>query len=88
MPPRYYVALMSRSHVFLLERRLKNEGIPCELTYMPREVMIDLCNMGIRLEEYILPQALAVIRRSGLPGCKVYQEIVSPEGYAYYQVPL
>ena len=82
----YYVALISRSQAFLLERRMKNEGIMCELTYMPRDIIIDLCNLGVRFHESVLPMALTVIKRSGLPGCKVYKEVISPDSARYLQL--
>ncbi len=82
----YYVALGTRSHAFLLERRLKDEGIECELTYMPRELIIDLCNMGVRFEENEFHRAMNVIRYCGLPGCKVYKELMYPSQSAYQQI--
>ena len=47
----YYVGLESKSHVFLLEQRMIDEGIVCDITYMPRNIMIDLCNMGLKFHE-------------------------------------
>lgn len=82
----YYVGLESRSHAFLLERRMKNEGIACEITYMPRDIMIDLCNMGVKFEEAELEKALGVLRRSGLPGCRLYVEYVQPDKFEYLEV--
>ena len=84
----YYVALISRSHAFLLERRLKNEGILCELTYMPREIMYDLCNMGVRFGEHELPKALNALRRCGLPGCRLFKEVILPDQNQYFEVEL
>ncbi|MCX7842423.1 MAG: DUF3343 domain-containing protein [Clostridia bacterium] len=84
----YYVVVMSKSHAFLLERRLKSQGIKCDLAYMPREIMTDVCNMGVRFHERELNQAADVIRHSGIPGCKLYKEVIKPEGYMYYQASL
>ncbi len=84
----YYVGLDSRSHAFLLERRMKNEGIECEITFVPREVMNDLCNMGVRFNESLLPEAISLLRRCGLPGCRLYKEIVKPEGFYYYEIQI
>lgn len=57
----YYVGLESRTHAFLLEHRMKSEGMKtCEITYMPREIMIDLCNIGVRFKENELPKAKQV----------------------------
>jgi len=84
----YYVALESRTHAFLLERRMKNEGIECEISFVPREVMSDLCNMGIKFNESVLPMAINLLRRCGLPGCRLYKEIVTPDGYIYSEVPI
>lgn len=84
----YYVALMSRSHAFLLERRLKNEGVICELAFMPREIMFDLCNMGVMFRECELHKALPVLRRSGLPGCRLFREVLDSEGSIYQEMQI
>lgn len=82
----YYAALQSRSHAFLLERRMKDEGVECELSFMPRQIMTDLCSMGVRFEERELRGALRVLCRAGLPGCKLYRESTEPWGSAYTEV--
>ncbi|TYQ15540.1 UNVERIFIED_CONTAM: uncharacterized protein DUF3343 [Acetivibrio alkalicellulosi] len=82
----YYAGVESRSHSFILERRMKDEGIVCEITYMPRQIMTDLCNLGVKFKDEYLNQAIDIIRHSGLPGCKLYREIVRPEGNYYYDV--
>jgi len=65
----YYVGLESRTHAFLLEHRMKSEGMKtCEITYMPREIMIDLCNIGVRFKENELPKAIELLRRFNLQG--------------------
>lgn len=84
----YYTTHPTRSQAFLLERRLKMEGVKCELSYLPREIMMDLCNMGVKFPESEYHKAIEVIRRAALPGCKLYKEIVLPEGYKYIQVDL
>jgi Protein of unknown function (DUF3343) len=82
----YYVGLASRSHAFLLERRMKNEGIECEVSFVPREIMSDLCNMGVKFSESELPLAINLLRRCGLPGWRMYQEVVEPYGFKYNEV--
>lgn len=82
----YYTLLQSRTHALILGNKFALEGVPCELTYMPREIMKDLCNLGIRFTENNYPQAINVIRRSGLPGCKVYREYVSEAGNSYQEI--
>lgn len=79
----FYVAFQTRSQAFLLERRLKGEGIECELAFMPREIMRDLCNLGVKLTENEYKRAITIIRRAGIPGCKVYKELVYPNLYKY-----
>lgn len=81
-----YALLQSRSHAFLLNQRMKNAGLDCELTYMPREIMKDLCNLGIRFDERELPKALNIIRVAGLPGFKLYTEIVEPYQCNYEEI--
>lgn len=84
----YYVGLDSRSHAFLLERRMKNEGIKCEITFVPRDIMNDLCNMGVRFDESMLPRAVSMLRRCGLPGCRLYKETITPDGFYYHEVQI
>ncbi|MDF2524751.1 MAG: hypothetical protein K0R31_2392 [Clostridiales bacterium] len=81
----FYTAHPTRSQAFLLERRLKAQGINCELSYMPREIMIDLCNMGVKFEESEYGKAIDLIRRAGLPGCKIYREIKGPRSSQYIE---
>jgi len=82
----YYVTLGSKSHAFYLEQRMRMNNIRCELTYMPREIMIDACNMGVRFPESELQRAISLIRNTGLPGIKIYKQKVNPHGYTYEQV--
>ncbi len=82
----YYTLLQSRTHALILGNKFALEGVPCELTYMPREIMKDRCNLGIRFTENYYPQAINVIDRSGLPGCKVYREIMSADGGIYQEI--
>jgi hypothetical protein len=82
----YYVTLGSKSHAFYLEQRMKMNNIQCELTYMPREIMIDVCNMGVRFPEAELQRAIAFIGSIGLPGCKIFRQNVSSQGYTYEQI--
>ena len=82
----YYVALQSKSHAFLLEQRMKQQGIQCELTYMPRDIMTDLCNMGVKFNESVLNSATQVIRHSGLPGCRIYMEKATPGDSQYVEI--
>jgi len=82
----YYVALETKSHAFLLEQRLRIANVQSELTYMPRDIMTDLCNMGVKLPETELYRGIDVIRRCGLPGCTIYREDISPTGYDYEKV--
>lgn len=82
----YYVLLGSRSHTFLLERRMKDEGITCEICYIPREIMTDLCNVGVKFDESQLKKAVCLIHMSGLPGCSIFQEIMTPTGGVYSKV--
>ena len=70
-----YISVPARSQSFLVERRIKNEGLYCEITYMPREIMTELCNMGVRFDESILINVLDVLRRSGIPSLKVFREL-------------
>lgn len=81
----YYISFPTKSQAFLMERRLKIEGIACELTYMPRELMTDLCSMGVRFDESEYAKAINGIRRSGLPGCKLYKEFMSSRGSRYVE---
>ncbi|MCR4436856.1 MAG: DUF3343 domain-containing protein [Clostridiales bacterium] len=79
----YYTSLQTRTHAFLLERRMKANGITCELAYLPRPIMTDMCSMGVKFPESELQRALQAIRRSGLPNCRIYKEIVH-SGESFY----
>ncbi len=79
----YYIVLLARSQAFLLEQRMKAAGIPCEIAYMPREIMVDLCNMGIKVDSVNLNLAIAVLSRSGLYGWKVFEETLFPDRAVY-----
>lgn len=83
-----YVAVPVRSQAFLVERRLKIDGVYCEITYMPREIMTDLCNMGVRFELALLDSALEVLRRSGIPSIRVFKEEKFPTHSEYIPVEL
>lgn len=82
----YYATVETRSHAFLLERRMKDEGVACEIASIPRQLMEDLCNIGVKFSEMALPMAIGVIKRSGLPGSKVYKEVVYPDYCQYFEV--
>lgn len=53
---------------------------------MPRDITKDLCNMGVKFDESQLPAAVDIIRRTGLPGCRLYKEIISPSSSKYIEV--
>ncbi|HHX17489.1 MAG TPA: DUF3343 domain-containing protein [Clostridium sp.] len=82
----YYAGVEIRSHAFILERRMKDEGIKCEITYMPRELMTELCNLGVKFKYEDLKKAIDLIRRLGLPGCKLYKEVITPDRIYYYDI--
>lgn len=81
----FYVAFQTRSQAFLLERRLKCEGIECELAFVPREIMRDLCNLGVKFSESEYRRAVNAIRKAGIPGCRVYKEVVNPNNCQYLE---
>lgn len=80
-----YISVPARSQTFLVERRIKNEGLYCEITYMPREIMTELCNMGVRFDEAILSNVLDVLGRAGIPGIRLFREIRYAT-YSQYEV--
>lgn len=84
----YYAALQTKSHAFLLEQRMKQQGIRCELAFVPREIMKDLCSMGVKFDEQAYEAAVQVIKNSGLPGCKLYRETVYASSSKFMQIPL
>jgi len=84
----YYTVLQSKSHSLILEHRMRIQYIECELVYLPREIMKDLCNMGVRFDERYLNRAVEVIKHSGLPGCKIYMETVYPNSNKYIEISI
>lgn len=83
----YYVALQSKTHAFLLENRLMVDRISCEITYMPRQIMTDVCNLGVRFAESDLTKALQIIKNCGLPSIRVYLEVISSDSSSYIEIP-
>ncbi len=82
----YYTLVQTKSHAFLLESRFRQEGVHCELTVMPRDIMPDMCNLGIRFAGADLAAALDVIGRCCLPGCRVFRESRYGGGIYYEEV--
>lgn len=82
----YYVVPQSKTHAFLLDRKLKETGIPCDLCYIPRPISTGVCNMGVKIAEKNYTDAVNVIRRSGLPGCRIYMETINADSSAYYEM--
>lgn len=87
----YYIVLESRSHAFLLERRMKDNGIKCEISFVPRNVVSEktsMCNMGIKFDECVLAEALGILRHCGLPGCRLYSETILPDNLVCNEVDI
>lgn len=82
----YYMAFQNKTQAFLLEERLKAQQIACDVTYIPREIMTELCSLGLRFPEGGLPRAAAVIRASGIRGFRLYLETPTPIGNHYQQI--
>lgn len=82
----YYAGVEIRSHAFILERTMKDKGIKCEITYMPRELMTELCNLGVKFQHEHLEESTDLLRRLALPGCKVYKEVITPDRIYYYDI--
>ena len=53
---------------------------------MPREIMKDLCNLGVRFDERLLPKAVNIIKCAGMPGSRLYKEIVEPHRCSYIEI--
>lgn len=81
-----YTLVQTKTHAFLLESRFRQEGILCELTNMPRDIMSDMCNLGVRFSEADLDAAMDVIRKCRLPGCKVFRSGWGKSGSIYEEV--
>lgn len=84
----YYVTLQTKSHAFLLERRMKQMGIKCSLVFLPREIMKDLCSMGVSFYEDESRKAIEAVKNSGLPDFKVYKAITLQDSTKYMEIPL
>jgi hypothetical protein len=55
---------------------------------MPREIMKDLCNMGVKFSEDVYSRAVNVITSSGLPGVRLYKEITTANTVRYIEVQI
>lgn len=45
-----------------------------------------VCNMGVKIAEKNYTDAVNVIRRSGLPGCRIFMETLNADSSAYYEM--
>lgn len=84
----YYAATATRSQALLLERRMQLEGIQCEIAYMPRSIMTDLCNLGVKFPEHEFQRALYSIYKAALPNSRIYKEVIYPFGCEYIPVDI
>lgn len=84
----YYTVLKSKSHAFMLDNRLRTQQIGSELAYIPRELINDMCSMGVRFKEADLSAAVEAIKNLGLPGVRVYKEVMQPGGCQYIEVQI
>ncbi len=82
----YFVVPQSKTHAFLLERKFKEAGIPCDMTYIPRPITSGLCNMGVKFAEIHYRNALNVLKTLGFPGCKIYMETINADSSVYYEM--
>ncbi len=60
----------------MLEQRLRAEGAACEISYTPREISSDICNMGLKVPEHELQHVLRIAQSSGFTDIMVYEETV------------
>ena len=82
----FYVALETKSQAFLLERRMEIAGVTSEMSFLPRDIMNDLCNMGLKIQPCHMDEAMEVLRMCGLPGFKVYEEQIFPNHSEYREL--
>ena len=81
----YYLAFQSRTHAFILEGRFREAGIVCELTYLPSPLMVGPCNIGIRISQAHHAMTAAIVRCSGLPGVRLFQEKMYQDQITYIE---
>lgn len=82
----YYIAFQSRTHAFIMEERLKRAGIACELTYLPSSLTVSSCNIGIRLLQVNHAVTTALLKSSGLPGIRLFQEKLHQDQLSYVEI--
>ncbi|NLK86313.1 MAG: DUF3343 domain-containing protein [Clostridiaceae bacterium] len=81
-----YIAVpQSKTHAFLLAERLKNAGVTCSICYIPAQISNGPCSMGVRFSEKYFIICRRVIRESGLPGCRLYKEVINANASEYYE---
>lgn len=78
-----YAVSPTRSHVLLLENRMKMNGIIYELTYLPRDIMSDMCTMGIKYPAYETERVNALFWGMRLSGYRFYREVAGEQGKSY-----
>lgn len=84
----YYVAFQSRTHAFIMEGTFRKAGIVCELTYLPSSLTVGSCNIGIRLSQANHAVAAALVRSSGLPGVRLFQENRYHDQLSYAEIQI
>jgi len=81
-----YISFTIHTHAFLIERSLKQNSIPCEMTYLPRDIIPEPCNLGVRFDEYYTEYVKAILRQSKIPKMRMYKEVVNYNCSTFLQI--
>jgi hypothetical protein len=85
----HYIAVpQSKTHAFLLAERLRTAGVTCGICYIPRQISSGPCSMGVKFSEKYAACGRRVIRESGLPGCRLFLEVIHANNSEYHEVAL
>lgn len=82
----FFVAFQTRTHAFITENRLRNSGVVCEITYLPGRLMMDLCNVGVRVPQGYFQQTVNILKASGINDYRLFREVQGPNGTGYVQI--
>lgn len=85
----HYIAVpQSKTHAFLLAERLKTAGVLCGICYVPGQISNGPCSMGVKFGEKYLASGKRVIKESGLPGCRLFKEVIDTNSSEYYEIAI
>ncbi|HHW32267.1 MAG TPA: hypothetical protein GXX20_11460 [Clostridiaceae bacterium] len=67
----YHCVLETRNQVFIVEKRFRENSIPCELKHISYSLTKDLCNLTVKFDDRYYDKAIEILKKLNFPGYKV-----------------